>query len=147
MVESIKHVILKLVVWIAVLLTFGVTYSAPAQTNNPASTTATEKWVLEQVAKGEEAHLETTFAVDDRKLSGSFIRKLLTNSIPGLKVGQHGVHIYGAVVTDPIDLRDEEIPYNFSLAEVERRQNEIENGSVSLLPGPESLTKLKAEFE
>ena len=32
-------------------------------------------------------------------------------------------------------------------AEVERRQNEIENGTVTLLPGPESLTKLKAEFE
>lgn len=32
-------------------------------------------------------------------------------------------------------------------AEVERRQSEIENGTVSLLPGLESLTKLKAEFE
>ena len=32
-------------------------------------------------------------------------------------------------------------------AEVERRQTEIENGTVSLLPGPESLAKLKAEFE
>ena len=32
-------------------------------------------------------------------------------------------------------------------AEVERRQVEIENGTVSLLPGPEILTKLKAEFE
>ena len=32
-------------------------------------------------------------------------------------------------------------------AEVERRQSEIENGTVSLLPGPETLTKLKAEFE
>jgi putative addiction module component (TIGR02574 family) len=32
-------------------------------------------------------------------------------------------------------------------AEVERRQTEIEDGSVSLLPGPETLTKLKAEFE
>ena len=31
-------------------------------------------------------------------------------------------------------------------AEVERRQSEIENGTVSLLPGPETLTKLKAEF-
>ena len=27
------------------------------------------------------------------------------------------------------------------------RQNEIENGTVSLLPGPESLTKLEAAFE
>jgi hypothetical protein len=33
------------------------------------------------------------------------------------------------------------------IAEVERRQTEIENGTVSLLPGLESLTKLKAEFE
>ena len=32
-------------------------------------------------------------------------------------------------------------------AEVERRQTEIENGAVSLLPGPETLAKLKAEFE
>jgi len=32
-------------------------------------------------------------------------------------------------------------------AEVERRQTEIENGTESLLPGPETLTKLKAEFE
>ena len=32
-------------------------------------------------------------------------------------------------------------------AEVERRQTEIENGTISLLPGPETLTKMKAEFE
>jgi len=32
-------------------------------------------------------------------------------------------------------------------AEVERRQVEIENGTVSLLPGPKILAKLKAEFE
>ena len=32
-------------------------------------------------------------------------------------------------------------------AEVERRQAEIENGTVSLLSGPETLAKLKAEFE
>ena len=29
--------------------------------------------------------------------------------------------------------------------EVERRQSELENGTVSLLPGPETLAKLKAE--
>jgi hypothetical protein len=32
-------------------------------------------------------------------------------------------------------------------AEVERRQSEIENESASLLPGPETLARLKAEFE
>ena len=32
-------------------------------------------------------------------------------------------------------------------AEVERRNAEIETGAVALLPGTETLTKLKAEFE
>lgn len=32
-------------------------------------------------------------------------------------------------------------------AEVERSQAEIESGAVSLLPGPETLAKLKAEFQ
>jgi|GEM_PF-696215 len=31
-------------------------------------------------------------------------------------------------------------------AAVERRQSEIESGTVSLLPGPETLAKLKAEL-
>ena len=31
-------------------------------------------------------------------------------------------------------------------AEVERRNAEIESGAVTLIPGPEALTKLKAEF-
>lgn len=31
-------------------------------------------------------------------------------------------------------------------AEVERRNAEIESGAVSLLPGPETLAKLRAEF-
>ena len=32
-------------------------------------------------------------------------------------------------------------------AEVERRNAEIVNGTVSLLPGPETLAKFKAEFQ
>jgi putative addiction module component (TIGR02574 family) len=32
-------------------------------------------------------------------------------------------------------------------AEVERRNAEIESGAVSLLPGPETLAQLKAEFQ
>jgi putative addiction module component (TIGR02574 family) len=32
-------------------------------------------------------------------------------------------------------------------SEVERRQAEIETGQVSLMPGPETLNKVKAEFE
>jgi putative addiction module component (TIGR02574 family) len=32
-------------------------------------------------------------------------------------------------------------------AELERRQSEIENGTITLLSGPESLAELKAEFK
>lgn len=32
-------------------------------------------------------------------------------------------------------------------AEVERRQAELESGAASLLPGPETLAKLKSEFQ
>lgn len=32
-------------------------------------------------------------------------------------------------------------------AEVERRHAEIESGAVSLLPGPETLARLRAEFQ
>ena len=32
-------------------------------------------------------------------------------------------------------------------AEVERRHAEIERGAVSLLPGPETLAKLRSEFQ
>lgn len=32
-------------------------------------------------------------------------------------------------------------------AEVERRHAEIENGAISLLPGAETLARLKAEFQ
>ena len=31
--------------------------------------------------------------------------------------------------------------------EVERRQEEVESGIISLLPGPESIAELKAEFK
>jgi len=46
-----------------------------------------------------------------------------------------------------IGLIDFPMPQKDWAAEVERRQTEIENGTVSLLPGPETLTMLKAEFE
>jgi hypothetical protein len=32
-------------------------------------------------------------------------------------------------------------------AEVERRHAEMESGTVSLIPGPEALARLKAEFQ
>lgn len=51
--------------------------------------------------------------------------------------------VYGLIATFNADPEVEEA----WAAEVERRQAEIENGTVSLLSGPETVTKLKAQFE
>jgi hypothetical protein len=70
----------------------GVAHSLNAQT--PPANVAAEKWIIRKIAKGEEAHLIEAFPnAEDRKLSGSFIQKLLTNSVKGLKVGTRGIHI------------------------------------------------------
>jgi hypothetical protein len=97
------------------LLLLGGPHSLYAQTS-PANVAA-EKWVISKIAKGEEAHLVEAFPnAEDRKLSASFIQKLLTTSVKGLKVGTPGIHIYDAVVSDSIDLQNREIPFLFSLS-------------------------------
>jgi len=90
-------------------------HAVNAQT--PSANVAAEKWIITKIANGKEAHLVEAFPnAEDRRLSASFIQKLLTNSVKGLKVGTRGVHIFDAVVSDPIDLKDEEIPFPFSLS-------------------------------
>lgn len=100
---------------LSVLVVVGGAHSLNAQT--PAANVAAEKWVIKKIANGEEAHLVEAFPnAEDRKLSASFIQKLLTNSVKGLKVSTRGVHVFDAVVSDAIDLKDEEIQFPFSLS-------------------------------
>lgn len=100
---------------VPLLLLLGGAHSLNAKTT-PANVAA-EKWVIKKIANGEEAHLAEAFPnAEDRKLSASFIQKLLTNSVKGLKVGTRGIHIYDGIVSDPIDLQNEEIPFLFSLS-------------------------------
>jgi len=97
------------------LLLSGGAHSLNAQTT--PGNVAAEKWVIKKIANGEEAHLGEAFPnVEDRKLSASFIQKLLTNSVKGLKVGTRGIHIFDAVISDSIDLHNDEIPFPFSLS-------------------------------
>ena len=102
-------------VYLALLLLLVGAHSVNAQT--PSANVAAEKWIITKIANGKEAHLVKAFPnAKDRRVSASFIQKLLTNSVKGLKVGTRGVHIFDAVVSDPIDLKDEEIPFPFSLS-------------------------------
>jgi hypothetical protein len=75
-----------------------------------------ENWVVQQVAKGQEADLKKQFPDEkDRKLSAHFLEQLLTGELPGLKLDRHGVRILWAVVDGPIDLSNAEIPCEVDL--------------------------------
>lgn len=100
---------------VPLLLLLSVAHSLNAQTQS--ANVAAEKWVITKIKKGEEAHLVEAFPnAEDRRLSASFIQRLLTNSVKGLNTYARGIHIYDAVVSNPIDLHNEEIPFSFSLS-------------------------------
>jgi acyl carrier protein len=80
------------------------------------SITPAEKWVLRQIAAGNSANLAMRFSDEvDRVLRASFIEDLLTDSLKNAKVHRHGVRIEHAVLVDPIDLENAEIPFETHL--------------------------------
>ena len=91
-------------------LLFGGTNNLTAQ--QPAFT-STERWILQKVAAGERADLKSDFPTSaERVITSSFVRRLLTRNIPGLKVPANGVQIWNATVRGDLDLTNEEVPYN-----------------------------------
>ena len=81
-----------------------------------------------------QTEIKMTFARDHFELLRSFLRP------PRSFTGRSSSFLRSTLDADP------EVEEAWA-AEVERRQAEVENGTVSLLPGPETLTQLKAEFE
>jgi hypothetical protein len=81
---------------------------APKKENelNPA-----EKWIVTRVTAGEEADLSQQLPADkDRNLGAHFLEALLTGTLPGVKVHRHGVRIIGAIIDEPIDLENAQVP-------------------------------------
>ena len=73
--------------------------------------TPAEKWVVAQAAAGEIADLSKQFPEEkDRKLSAHFLEDLLMGALPGVKPHRNGVRIMGAIIDEPIDLTDAQIP-------------------------------------
>jgi hypothetical protein len=72
-----------------------------------------ERYVLQQVAKGEWADLKEQFGEkeDDRKLSARFLEDLLTGELK-VKVHRKGIWIFNAVITEPLDLGFAHIPHS-----------------------------------
>lgn len=70
-----------------------------------------EQWVVAQVTAGEIADLSKKFPKEeDRKLRAHFLEELLTGALPRIKVHRNGVRIIGAIIDEPIDLTNAQIP-------------------------------------
>jgi uncharacterized protein YjbI with pentapeptide repeats len=98
-------------VCLAVFLTTSSASAAAPQIGgvglNPA-----EQWVVAQATTGEVADLSKQFPEQkDRKLSAHFLEDLLLGALPGVKLRRHGVRIIGAIIDEPIDLENAQIPY------------------------------------
>src|SRR5438132_61069 len=73
--------------------------------------TDAEKWVVKQATAGEIADLSKRYTEEkDRKLSAQFLEDLLTGALPGFKPHRHGVRIIWAIIDEPIDLTNAQIP-------------------------------------
>ena len=74
---------------------------------NPA-----EKWVVGRITAGEIANLSEQFPEErDRKFSAKFVQDLLTGNLTGVESHRNGVRIIGAVIVEPIDMSNGQIPW------------------------------------
>jgi hypothetical protein len=112
---------------IAAIFSLAVAHTRNVTAKTPALTAA-ERWVLQKVVAGEDADLKNQFLTPSaRVITSSFVRQLLTNDIPGVKVPSYGVQIFNATVTGDLDLTNQEIPFHL------RMQNCDFEGYVSFL--------------
>ncbi|MDX6527997.1 MAG: hypothetical protein QOH41_287 [Blastocatellia bacterium] len=84
---------------------------SPVSADTPQAESAAERFVREQVEKGEVAVLAKNKPDSERRLSASFVAKLLISRDARLS-NPHGVSILGAVITGDLNLRDLDIPNN-----------------------------------
>ena len=68
-----------------------------------------EEWVVVQMRVGEIADLPKRFPEEEknkRKLGAHFLEQLLSGELPGFNLHRNGVRIIGAIIDEPIDLRN-----------------------------------------
>lgn len=104
----------------AVLLTLSLLpVAARAATRAPGAAgapTLAEKFLLEQIAAGKVADLNTAFPDENaRVIRAVFMEELLTGSRKDVVIHRNGVLIEGAVVREVIDLRNTEITHDIRL--------------------------------
>lgn len=96
---------------------YGESHAGYTVGGKPISLTFQEEWVLEQIAADQVADLKAKFggAEEDRILGALFLKNLVTGGFDKLKIQHRGVAIANAVIQEPFNLDNEEIPYKCSL--------------------------------
>jgi hypothetical protein len=93
------------------LIAVSVTTATATPQNAAQGLSPTEEWVVAQVTAGEIADLSEKFPEEhDRKLRAHFLEDLLTGTLPNVKLHRRGVRIQGAIIDEPFDLRNAQIP-------------------------------------
>lgn len=108
---------MKAPVWFSAgLIAASVTTATATPQNAKHELNTAEQWVVAQVTAGQIADLSKQFPKEeDRKLSARFLEDLLTGTLPGVKLHRHGVEIIWAIIDEPIDLLNAQIPCDVRL--------------------------------
>lgn len=111
---------------LAAFLTIQSTSPAADSSTGPTEWNPAEKWVVEQVTAGQPADLIENFPEEEnRKLRARFLEDLLTSMLPGVKPHRNGVRIYGAIIDEPINLGNAQIPWEAWLEYCQFRSSAI----------------------
>jgi uncharacterized protein YjbI with pentapeptide repeats len=102
---------LKSPTWVsAILLVTSISAATPKPQIDTEGLSPTEKWVAEQVSKGEQANLDEKFDKEEQRVvRAHFIEQLVTDTLPGYKAHRNGARMIGGIVRGPLDLNNARI--------------------------------------
>lgn len=92
--------------------------STAAPQTTAEATSPVEEWIVAQVSAGNVADLTLQFPGKEKygqKLNSYFLQELVMGTLPGFKPHRNGVRIVGAIIDDPIDFTNAQIPYEVRL--------------------------------
>jgi hypothetical protein len=115
-----RFITVRSLLFASMLLVFSAAAISPCRASVPQAASDAERYVLEQLQKGEPADLEDKFPEDEfpeskRKLSSSFIEELLTDR--SLHIRPFGIWIENATITGELYLAGQEIPHDVYLGQ------------------------------
>ena len=107
----------RILIFIFIFL-YQFNFSASAKTVSEPKLNPAEEYVLKQVTKGEVANLAERFSEESKRtLTAQFLKRLLTEPSPDMRMKKKGIRIIGARIKDKLDIYDAKIPILVSLTQ------------------------------